>query len=92
MKIKKIRSKKYKGLVYNLGLEGNSQIENSYYANGILASNCRSVWLPITRDEIDDPRFLETDLTMKNNKPVTVQEVTRQLGTSIDQKTFCDHN
>lgn len=59
--------------------------------------HCRSVWIPITQDEIDDPRMADTDLTTgKNGKPVTTNQVTAQLGTvsagknktALDELTF----
>jgi hypothetical protein len=52
--------------------------------------NCRSVWLPITKEEIDSPAFEQTDLTMKNNRPITVQAVTAKLGNKIQGKTFSE--
>ena len=61
--------------------------------------HCRSVWLPITRGEVEDPDFDDTDLTVgKNGKPITSDQVTAQLesipvnkkGTksALDEKTF----
>lgn len=70
-------------------VEAGSPIKAQY--NTPLHFNCRSVWLPVTVEEIEDPRYEETDLTMgNNNRPITIQELTTSLGTSINQKTFCE--
>ena len=103
MKIKSIKKKPFKGHVYNLGLEGKTDMEHTYYANGVLVHNCRSVWIPITREEIEardaegKPEFENTALTKgKNGKPITTDQVTAQLESipagknksALDEKTF----
>ena len=60
--------------------------------------HCRSVWLPITQDEIEDPDFADTDITTgKGGKPVTTDQVTAGLEnipvgksgkSALDEMTF----
>ena len=53
--------------------------------------NCRCVWLPITTEEIINPRYEYTDLT-KNEKGrnVSVDDIMRKLGRDSELKTFSD--
>jgi len=52
--------------------------------------NCRCFWLPITKEDIDNPAIEDTDLTTnKKGKPMTVDNVTAKVGDKIDLKTFC---
>lgn len=50
MRIKNIRREIFEGIVYNLGVKE----DHTYFADGILVHNCRSVIVPVTRYEADD--------------------------------------
>ncbi len=53
--------------------------------------NCRCVWLPITAEEVANPRYEYTDLT-KNEKGqnVGVDDIMRKLGDDSKLRTFCE--
>jgi len=51
--------------------------------------NCRCIWLPITAEEIADPRAEYTDLTLNNKgRPVTVDDVNGMIAGDSILKTF----
>ena len=50
MKIKSIKKIPYKGFVHNLSVKN----DETFFANNILVHNCRSVLIPITKEEIQD--------------------------------------
>lgn len=53
--------------------------------------NCRCVWLPITAEEIADPRHEYTDLTVnEKGRPISVEDIARKLGDDSLLKTFCE--
>jgi len=51
---------------------------------------CRCVWMPITQDEISDPRAGETNLTidLETGRPYTLDSLTAYLGTDVNLRTF----
>jgi len=51
---------------------------------------CRCVWMPITRDEINDPRVPNTDLSIDINtgKPYTADGLTAVIGPDVHYRTF----
>lgn len=51
---------------------------------------CRCIWMPITQEEIDDPRVANTDLTINDStgRPYTVDSLTAMLGDAVNLKTF----
>jgi len=52
LKITKISKRPFKGKVYNFSVEG----DESYFANGISAHNCRGIWVSISKTETDKPK------------------------------------
>lgn len=72
------------GMVVNVG----SPIVGRY--NPPLHYMCRCIWMPITVEEIEDPRVADTDLSIdeETDKPYTVDGLTAQLGALIHLKTF----
>jgi len=52
--------------------------------------NCRSVWTPVTQEEIDNPRVAGTDIsTDKSGKPYTVNTIAVKVGKKgLEQKQF----
>lgn len=49
MKIKSITREAFDGTVYNLGVAE----DHSYFAEGVLVHNCRSIIVPVTQYETD---------------------------------------
>jgi SPP1 gp7 family putative phage head morphogenesis protein len=53
---------------------------------------CRCAWLPVTKDDIDDPDVIGTDLTLgSKGKPITMDEVAALLGDNLKFKLFSEH-
>jgi SPP1 gp7 family putative phage head morphogenesis protein len=53
--------------------------------------SCRCVWLPITKEEIDNPRIEGTNLTLNNKgKQITVDDMIQKIGPDINLRTFSD--
>jgi len=70
-------------------VEVNSAVYFRY--NPPIHYNCRCVWLPITVEEIADPRQEYTDLTVnEKGRPVSVEDIARKLGDDSLLKTFCE--
>jgi len=62
-----------------------------YRYNPPIHYNCRCVWLPITQEEIADPRHEYTDLTVnEKGRPISVEDIARKLGDDSLLKTFCE--
>ncbi len=51
---------------------------------------CRCVWMPITAEEINDPRVPNTDVSvdMNTGKPYTLAGLTAALGPDVHHRTF----
>jgi len=52
---------------------------------------CRCVWLPITKEEIMNPRIEGTNLTLNNKgSQITVDDMVIQIGDKMNLRTFSD--
>jgi len=56
-RIKKIKRVPFEGTVYNLEVAD----DHTYYANGVLVHNCRSILVPITTFEVQARGGVELD-------------------------------
>jgi SPP1 gp7 family putative phage head morphogenesis protein len=52
--------------------------------------NCRSVWIPVTKEEIDNPRVIGTDISVDpSGKPYNEKTIiTEKLGSFATQQKF----
>jgi SPP1 gp7 family putative phage head morphogenesis protein len=69
-------------------VEADSAVMQMY--NPPLHYFCRCIWMPITQEEIDDPRVANTDLTINEGtgRPYTSETLTASLGDAINLRTF----
>lgn len=54
--------------------------------------HCRCLWIPITKEDIEDPDIAGTDLSMgSKGKPITLDEIVSMVGVDSKYKLFSDH-
>lgn len=50
---------------------------------------CRCLWLPITKEEVENPRILDTDLTLNDKgKVLSLDNLIAKIGGDMDYKKF----